>query len=419
MGPTTIRATRAASVAVLLALAPAAFAQGAACPADAAGSVRILSNDFPALRAIAERAASCATDALAVTANQTTTHVDLQVPALTANPAEYTVKLGANGSLTALLTAGLLRPLDDLVAAYGQDLQESQLIRIDGKVMAVAFMANAEHFFYREDVLAQAGVEPPETWDEVLAAAEAIRAQGIMENPIALAYAPGWELGQGFVNLYLGVGGAFFEPGSGQPAIANDKGVAALEMMKSLAGYMDPDYLSYSSDALVPLLEANEIAMTNFWGSEASEVLPGTTKAPTVAPMMRLAAAPTMPGGTHPATTVWWDGFAIAQNVSDADAEASFRVMMHAIAPELAAENPELAVWLIEGYAPTPAAEGVMASVRGGAPGYPTTPFMNLMHTAIDEGILPFMKGEITAEQALADAESAYETSAREAGFIQ
>jgi hypothetical protein len=32
------------------------------------------------------------------------------------------------------------------------------------------------------------------------------------------------------------------------------------------------------------------------------------------------AAAPTVGGGTIPATTIWWDGFAIAQNISDEDA---------------------------------------------------------------------------------------------------
>lgn len=404
-----------AATAILLATG-AAWAE---CPADATGSVRILSNDFPALNAINARALSCGTPTLTVTANQTTQHTDLQVPALTANPAEYTVKFGANGSTTALLTAGLLRPLDDLVARYGQELQPSQFIKIDGKIMAIAFMANAEHFYFREDVLAKAGVAPPQTWEEVLAAAKAIRAGGNMQNPIGLPYAPGWELGQGFVNLYLGQDGELFQPGTALPSINNEKGVKALEMMKALAGYMGPDYLTWSSDAMAPLLEANTIAMTNFWGSEAAEVLPGTEKAPTVAPMMRLAAAPTMAGYDHPATTIWWDGFGIAKNISDEDAEATFRVMMHAIAPELAQEKPDLAVWLIKGYVPTPAAQGVIASVKGGAPSYPTVPYMNLIHTAIDDNIVDFMKGDETAQQALADAEAAYSTAAREAGFIQ
>ncbi len=411
----TTRPIFAATTAILL-TAGTAWAE---CPADATGSVRILANDFPALQAIAERSKACVTPTLEVTTNLTTQHTDLQVPALTANPAEYTVKIGANGSITALLTAGLLRPLDDLVAKYGQDLEPSQFIKIDGKVMAVAFMANAEHFFYREDVLADAGVQPPQTWDEVIAAAEAIRAKGKIANPIGLAYAPGWELGQGFVNLYLGQDGAFFQSGTALASINNEKGIKALETMKALSGYMDPDYLTWSSDAMAPLLEADKIALTNFWGSEASEVLPGTDKAPTAAPHMRLSAAPKMAGYDHPATTIWWDGFGIARNIPDAEAEASFRVMMHAIAPELAQEKPELAVWLIKGYVPTPAAEGVIASVQGGAPGYPTVPYMNLMHTAIDDNIVGFMKGEESAQQALTDAETAYTTAAREAGFIQ
>ena len=80
---------------------------------------------------------------------------------------------------------------------YGQDLLPSPLIKIDCKVMAIAFMANAEHVYDRDDVLADAGVAPPKTWDEVIAAAAAIRAKGTMQNPLGLAYAPGWELGQG------------------------------------------------------------------------------------------------------------------------------------------------------------------------------------------------------------------------------
>jgi hypothetical protein len=48
-----------------------------------AGSVRILSNDFEALRLINAAAAECATDAVTVTSNANTEHKNLQVPALT------------------------------------------------------------------------------------------------------------------------------------------------------------------------------------------------------------------------------------------------------------------------------------------------------------------------------------------------
>jgi hypothetical protein len=40
---------------------------------------------------------------------------------------------------------------------YGQDLQPNQLIKIDGKIMAVAFMGDGQQLFYRKDILEKAG----------------------------------------------------------------------------------------------------------------------------------------------------------------------------------------------------------------------------------------------------------------------
>ena len=136
------------------------------------GSVRILSNDFEALRVVAAAAEECASDAVKITKNQTAEHKNLQIAALKANPAEYTVAVVANNSIVPLLNDGLIRPLDDLVAKYGKDLQPNQLIKIDGKVMAVAFMANSQHLFYRKDLLEKAGIAAPKSYEDVLAAAK-------------------------------------------------------------------------------------------------------------------------------------------------------------------------------------------------------------------------------------------------------
>ena len=57
---------------------------------------------------------------------------------LTANPAEFTSSIVANSTLVALMNDGLARPLDSLVAKHGGDLAKSQLITVDGKIMAVA-----------------------------------------------------------------------------------------------------------------------------------------------------------------------------------------------------------------------------------------------------------------------------------------
>ena len=181
--------------------------------------------------------------------NATTEHRDLQVAALTANPAEYTSAVVANSSIVPLLNDGLIRPLDDLVAKYGQSLQPHQLITIDGKVMAVAFMANAQHLFYRSDILEQAGLDVPTTYEEVVAAAQAIKDAGIMENPFAMNTMTGWNLGEEFVNMYLGFGGEFFKPGTAEVSINNAQGVATLNMLKQLTELSDPDFLTFDSNA--------------------------------------------------------------------------------------------------------------------------------------------------------------------------
>jgi hypothetical protein len=43
---------------------------------------------------------------------------------------------------------------------------------------------------------------------------------------------------------------------------------------------------------------------------------------------------------------------------------------------------------------------------------------MGLLHTAIGNTIAEYLIGNVTAEEALADAEAAYETAAQEAGLL-
>lgn len=383
------------------------------------GSIRLLTNDFPALHAAVDEAAKCADGAVTLTRNQTKDNEALQVPALKANPAEYTSSVVASSSILPLLSEGLIRPLDDYVAKYGSTLQKNQLITIDGKVMAVAFMANAQHLFYRDDILQKAGVSPPKTYEEVLAAAKVIKDKGLMTYPFGGTYKAGWNLAEEFVNMYLGEGGEFFKPGTAEAAINNDKGVAALTMMKDLSAYMNPDYLTFDSNALQAEFKAGKVAMANFWGSRAGATTDPQGAAPGVAGSIKFAAAPTVGGGSTPATTLWWDGFTISKNISDEDAEATFRALVHGISTDMANANGDMAVWLIGGYQPGPMAKGVLDSVSAGAKAYPMDPSMDVMHTALGAELPNFLQGKEDAKTALANVEAAYTAAAKEKGFIK
>lgn len=382
------------------------------------GSVRILSNDFSALHAVANWAEKCATDTVEVTKNQTEEHKNIQVPALTTDPATYTVAIVATNSIVPLLNDDLIRPLDEYVEKWGGQLQDSQKIVVDGKIMAIAFMANAQHLFYREDILAENGIEVPKSYADLFAAAQKLRDAGVMETPITSSYMPGWNLAAEFVNTYLGTGADFFEPGTAKLAIDNENGLAVLEAMKTMTNYMNQDWATYDANAQKPVWDAGEAALSINWGSRAGAYIAADAPSPEIAASTAFAASPTIGGGAIPTAALWWDGFTIAKNISDEDAEASFRAMMNGLSPEMMAENRDAAVWLIDGYEPSKAATGVIADLQGGARPYPMLPYMGLLHTALGDNLAEFLQGKESAEQALADVTAAYTTAATEAGYL-
>lgn len=403
------------SGAMLMALATTVQA---ACGIDK-GSVRILGNDFPAIQAVAAAALTCKSDTVQVKVNLTQDHESLAVAALKANPAEYTTQIVANSSILPLLNDGLIRPLDQYVAKDGKALKKTQLITINGKIMAVAYDANAQHLFYRDDILKAAGVDVPKTYEEVLAAAKIIKEKGLMKYPLGGTYKAGWNLAEEFVNMYIGMGGSFFKEGSAEPTINNEKGIAALNMMKALSAYMNPDYLTFDSNALQAEFEAGNVAIANFWGSRAGATTDAEGSKPEITSHIKFAPAPTVAGGKIPATTLWWDGFTVATNISDEDAEATFKALVIGATKDVANANAGDAVWLADGFTPGPLAQGTLDSANEGALPYPMDPYMGLMHTALGDGLAEFMQGKEDAAKALADVEATYRAAAQSAGFLK
>jgi ABC-type glycerol-3-phosphate transport system substrate-binding protein len=281
-------------------------------------------------------------------------------------------------------------------------------------------MANAQHLVYRADVLEAAGLTPPKTYEEMLSAAQTIRDKGLMQNPVGGAYMAGWNLAQEFNNMYLGMGGAFFKAGTAEPSINSEAGVKTLEMMKALSEYMNPDFLTHDSNATNAEFRAGNVALMNMWGSRAATLVDAEGVPQEVVDGFAIDGPMTVGGGSTPASTLWWDGWTVAKNISDAEAEATFIAMMNGIRPELMAseEIRTQAVWLIDGYTPTDAAKGVFAAAQQNTIPYPMLPFMGLMHTALGAELSDFMQGKESAEQALADVEAAYRAAAKEKGFL-
>jgi alpha-glucoside transport system substrate-binding protein len=99
---------------------------------------------------------------------------------------------------------GAARPIDyvssTLEQNYSPDLVE--LGTIDGKLYSFVFKgANKSTVWFNVSALGDAGVEPPATWDEFLAAGRTLKASGV--PAYAIGGSDGWPLTDLFENIYL------------------------------------------------------------------------------------------------------------------------------------------------------------------------------------------------------------------------
>jgi alpha-glucoside transport system substrate-binding protein len=112
------------------------------------------------------------------------------------------------GLIQGYVDRGALKPLDFAQDAVTENFGESvaQVGTFDEKLYALPFKAsNKSTVWYNVKAFEDAGVEPPETWDDFLAAAETIKASGL--PAYSIGGAEGWTLTDLFENIYLRTAG--------------------------------------------------------------------------------------------------------------------------------------------------------------------------------------------------------------------
>ncbi len=386
----------------------------ATCAFENPVEVKSLSAGFEAWKAVTDAMAECGNFSAELDQEFRTK----QPAAFAANPSLYAIGGVSNGTITPLINEGTIRPLDDLVEKYGQNLSPNQLIRVDGQIMAIAMMVNTQHMMYRSDIFEDLGLDAPATYDDVLADAAVIRDAGVVDYPLGATMQSGWNLAMDFINMHLGYGGTFYNDDS-TPAVNSEAGMKALETMKALTEYMDPEYLVSDSTYVQQQFQQGKIAMANLWGSRGGAMDdPAESQ---VVGKVASSTAPTAMEGGPPATTLWWDGIVIARNITDEEADAAFRVAMEGLDTEMVTANNAAAIWLVAGYEPNEMATGAIATAMATPTpaSYPSTSQMGLMHTALGNELSAFLTGDRTAEETLIAVEESYTSAAKEAGLLE
>ncbi len=396
---------------ILCAAAVALFATGAhaGCAFENQTTVRMLSASFPAWVGVTEAMKECGN----VEAELNNEFLEKMKEGFAASPPLYHIGGLYGTAIIPLMDAKLIRPLDELVERHGQNLQQNQLIRVDGEIMAIAMMVNAQHLMYREDILNDLGIAVPTTYVELLDAAEKIQESGKVDYVFGGNFKTLWLE---FVNMYLGYGGRFFDE-AWNPTISNDEGVKSLEMLKAVTAYMDPEYLVSDTTYTAQQLQRGRIAMATLWASRAQAM--DDPNESEVVGLVKPASALAPEEGLIPAATLWWDGIVLASGIGDEEAEQAFRVAMEGLDEEMVQANNDAAIWLVKGYEAGQYAAGAAATAANGAKPYPASTQMGLMQTAIANNIASFFKDERDAAATLAAMEADYVVSAKEAGILQ
>lgn len=155
------------------------------------------------------------------------------------NPPDVAI-LAQAGFLRDLAADGSLTPASDEVAStmeenFSQDWID--LGTVDGEFYGVYFKAaNKSTWWYNTTVLEQAGVEPPETWDEMLQTAQTVNSSG---TPwVSIGGGDGWTLTDWFENIYIQVAGPekYDQLANHEIPWTDDSVIEALEVFAQLVG---------------------------------------------------------------------------------------------------------------------------------------------------------------------------------------
>jgi ABC-type glycerol-3-phosphate transport system substrate-binding protein len=172
----------------------------------------------------------------------------------------------------AFVAANGLQPLDDLIAGNKADflnLEDLQPgvgnLTIDGKVYGFPSEGDTAWLFYRKDLLEEAGLEPPQTMDELLAAARRLTTDD--RYGLVIGAKPD-EIWWDFMHYFWAFGADLYDPETYEITVNSDQAVEALTFYSALLlkeKVVSPDITTYGYNEILTALQEDKAAMGVEW----------------------------------------------------------------------------------------------------------------------------------------------------------
>ncbi len=231
-----------------------------------------------------------------------------------------------------------LYPLNDFVTQYGIDMTDyspayvsASMMGSEDTIYGLPFRGHPQILYYRTDVLAELGVEPPQTWQDVSRIGAMMREAGMDMMPISMYY--GLNVDQNLFNWYShlwGAGTDIFDE-NWEPVFNSPVGVEATIQYLS---YLRDGYTAEQStalnegDAWQEVLDGRAAMYVGWWWRYSSML---GSALPEVAGNAGIAPAPGWEGGSIASYGYLWPVGVFAQS-ENIDASLQFlRWLTHPI----------------------------------------------------------------------------------------
>jgi len=346
----------------------------------------------------------------------------------TGGDSPFQIVHGANGEVGDWGSQGWLLPLNDLIEEYWDeydlgDIPETvwEVGTLDGNIYGIPMVSNTLHTIYRSDVFEELGIEPPETYEDVIDMCNMIGLDNTdwdMPFYIDLSRARGWELE--FFMVLRALGGDYLDENN-MPIFNGEEGVQALELMNRVAQACigETGFSLGLNDAEVGM-QIGTLPATKIWASRAANMSDPERTLPELLDVITYAPAPRVLEDGPRAGSAWNDFYFIPAS-STVDPDLVFRVIMEAIDAEsqqrAAAVGSPTRLSAAEFGGPyLPAANVTIAEGIGN---YDKNPAVNIVITKLGEFLPLVGTGDLTAQEALDAAAEAYIEEATAQGYIE
>nr|WP_161580394.1 extracellular solute-binding protein [Subtercola vilae] len=180
--------------------------------------------------------------------------------------------------IPSLATDKKLMPLDDLYKKYASDYGLDKIsaslqkgMSFDGKLYALPMQTQMYVMAYRKDIFAKLGLKIPTTFAEMITAADAIKAAGLMQYPIALPWLATADVSTSYEAAMNSLGSDFVTS-DGKVTLNTPEGKQALEALKSLQPYMDPQVTTFDQPKVQQQMYNNTAAMSIMFSGRMNDL---------------------------------------------------------------------------------------------------------------------------------------------------